>query len=52
MEKMTCSQFKKKFINDMYKKRYEERRRINDVNCLKVEGVIKANKLRERSKRK
>jgi hypothetical protein len=52
MEKMTCAEFKKKFINDMYKKRYEERRRTNDVNCLKVEGVIKANKLRERSKRK
>lgn len=52
MEKMTHSEFEKRYKNDYYKKRYEERRKVNDVNCLKVEGVLKANKLRERAKRK
>jgi hypothetical protein len=52
MEALDKEKFMKKVVNDFYKKRYEERRRINDVNCLKVEGVIKANKLRKRAKRK
>lgn len=52
MEVLNKSEFMKKVLNDKYKKRYKERRKINDANCLKVEGVIKANKLRDRSKRK
>jgi hypothetical protein len=52
MEVLSKSDFMKKVLNDKYKKRYKERRKTNDVNCLKVEGVIKANKLRDRSKRK
>ena len=52
MEVLDKSKFMKKVINEKYKKRYEERRKVNDVNCLKVEGVLKANKLRERAKRK
>ncbi|MDF2800835.1 MAG: hypothetical protein K0S61_738 [Anaerocolumna sp.] len=52
MEVLDKEKFMKKVVNDYYKKRYEERRKACDVNCLKVEGVIKSNKLRDRAKRK